>query len=158
MWCIIKMNKGIIIGVVLGSLALLAGGFFLASKPSSPSPAKGDIVSTNGLHWHPHLTIRTKDKQEKIPKNIGISSVHYPVHTHDSTGTLHLEFGGTVTKDEIKLKEFFKIWGKRFYRECIFDKCKGPEGKVKFFVNGKENKEFENYIMRDKDQIEILYE
>ena len=38
------------------------------------------------------------------------------------------------------------------------DKKNDQGGTVKMLVNGKENAEFENYLMKDGDKIEISYE
>ena len=87
--------------------------------------------------------------------------MHQEIHTHDQDakdGVIHMEMKGVVTKDETKLKNFFRVWGKEFSSTQIFDKKNGEEGKVKMMVNGKENIDFENYQMRDGDNIEIRYE
>lgn len=147
----------IIGGIALATVIILAGGISLISFQQSKEASipEGEVVSRGGIHWHPQLSIYIKGKQQEIPKNLGIGGVHQPVHTHDSSGTLHLEVQGLVTKDETKLGRFFQIWGKKFSSECAVDEC---GGKGTMLVNGKENKEFENYKMRDKDNIEIRYE
>ncbi len=81
------------------------------------------------------------------------------MHTHDTSGMLHWEvMQGPVKKEEVRLSTFFAVWGKKFDKDCIFEFCNGTEGKVKMFVNGKENTEFQNYLVNDKDKIEIRYE
>lgn len=109
------------------------------------------------LHIHPHLKIVIKGEEEPIPANIGIvsPSCFRPIHTHDASGTLHLEL---PRPREVKLGEFFLIWGRQFNSNQIFDHQNGAEGRVKMFINGQENTEFENYIMKDLDQILIMYE
>ncbi len=120
-----------------------------------------DIVSRNGLHWHPKLTIAIDGKEQEIPANIGIGAIHQEMHTHDEDakdGVVHMEMKGLVTKVETKLGNFFRIWGEEFSSTQIFNKNNGAEGTVKMTVNGKENTDFENYLMKDKDRIEIRYE
>jgi plastocyanin len=145
----------IILGVIVAAGGVLGGIIWLAADS-----AKSDdtIVARAGIHWHPELSISIKGKQIEIPEGIGLGAVEHSIHTHDTSGKLHLEFAGVVRKDDIRLKEFFKIWGKKFDSTCIFDSCNGKDGTVKFFVNGKENSEFENYVMHDGDKIEIRYE
>ncbi len=147
----------IIGGIALATIVILVGGVSLLSWQQSKetSVPKDQVVSRIGLHWHPKVTITIKGKKQEIPANLGISGIHQPVHTHDSSGTLHLEVSGLVTKDETKLGRFFQIWGKKFSSECLVDEC---GGKVTMLVNGKGNKDFENYLMKDKDNIEIRYE
>lgn len=109
------------------------------------------------MHIHPQLKIIIKGQEEIIPSNIGIVSpiCFRPIHTHDASGALHVEF---PRPRDVKLGEFFLIWGKQFNSNQIFDFQNGPEGQVKMLVNGQENTEFENYIMKDLDQILITYE
>ena len=80
------------------------------------------------------------------------------MHTHEADSVIHMEFSGLVREDDIRLGRFFEIWGKKFNRDCIFDKCNGPEGRLKMFVNQQPNYQFENHIMRDRDKIEIIFE
>lgn len=149
-----------LIGITLASLLILFAAVFLFSEKEEgvPSIQGEQTVATSGLHWHPKLEIFIKGVKQEIPEGVGLKPVEQPIHTHDASGTVHLEFPGVVKKDDLKIGQFFKIWGKEFSSNCIFDKCNGPEGKVKMTVNGKENQEFENYSMRDADGIEIRYE
>lgn len=150
-------SKVIIFGGILTVVVVAGISVFLSKDPSSDIP-EGEIISRTGIHWHPNLSIYIKDKQQEIPTNFGIGAVHLPIHTHDSSGTLHLEMNGVVTKDRIKVGSFFRLWGKEFSSTQIFDKKNGEEGVVKMTVNGRENKDFESYLMRDGDKIEIRYE
>ncbi|MDP3998652.1 MAG: hypothetical protein Q8P89_03485 [bacterium] len=147
----------IIVGIILATTLILVGAVFLFSGPQESIPEE-QIVTRSGLHWHPKLEIFIKGQKQDIPGSIGLTPVERPIHTHEADGVIHLEFPGLVKKDDLKLGQFFKIWGKEFNSNCIFDKCNGEEGKVKMTVNGQENQEFENYSMRDADQIEIRYE
>ena len=150
----------VFIGIGLATILILVGGVSLLSLQQSKeaSVPERQVVSRNGIHWHPRLTILIKGEKQEVSANIGIGGVHQPIHTHDTSGTLHLEVNGLVTKDEIELGRFFQIWGKEFNSTAILDKKNGSEGSVKMSVNGKENKDFENYLMKDKDNIEIRYE
>ena len=149
-----KLTQRVLVSVlIIGPLAGLI--WYAATRPPIP---ESDIVSRSGLHWHPELSIEIKGKKQEIPANIGIGAVHNPIHTHDNSGTIHLEMQGLVKKDDLRLSQFLKIWGKQFNANCLMDWCNGPEGNVKMFVNGQENTEFENYQMKDKDKIEIKYQ
>lgn len=153
-----KTETKFIVGIIIGSLIFIVGAYFLVSKSSKPPVPKEQIIAENGLHWHPTLSIYIKGEKQDIPKDIGIGAVHQPIHTHDETGTLHMEMQGLITKQDTRLGNFFKTWGKEFSSTQIFDKKNGPEGKVKMMVNGKENTDFANYLMKDGDKIEIRYE
>jgi|SRR3989339_738192 len=129
-------------------VSLLIGGliWYIATRPPTP---ESEIVSRNGLHWHTDLAIYVKGTKLDIPANIGIGAVHQPIHTHDEKDVIHLEFQGQVRKTDIALGQFFKNWDKDM---------RSFGANMEMTVNGKENIEFENYIMKDKDKIELHYE
>lgn len=155
----VNTETKIIGGIGLLTLAILVGGVFFLSKGENPSVPADQAIVNNGLHWHPKLGIYIKGEKQEIPANIGIAGqIHQEIHTHEKDGVIHMEMNGIVTKDETKLGNFFKIWGKEFNSIQIFDKKNDKERSVKMMVNGKENMEFENYLMKDGDQIEIKYE
>ena len=154
-------ERKVIGGIIFLTIAILIGGVFFLSKSSNSSIPSDQVVASNGLHWHPKLTIYIKGQKQEIPANIGIGATHQKIHTHDEDakdGVVHMEMQGVVTKDDTKLGNFFRIWGKEFSSTQIFDKKNGSDGNVKMTVNGKENTEFTNYQMKDGDQIEIKYE
>src|SRR3989344_1525375 len=107
------------------------------------------IISTNGLHWHPELEIYVNGEKQEVPQNIGLTGVHQPMHTHDDLPIIHLEFQGIVRKQDLVLGQFFKNWGKDM---------SSFGANMKMTVNGIENTELENYVMQDKDKIELRYE
>jgi len=160
----ISAETKVIGAISIFTVVILVGGVFLLSsqdKADSSIPQE-QVVSSSGLHWHPKLTITIKGQKQEIPTGIGLAgNIHQELHTHDEDakdGIIHMEMKGVVTKDETKLGNFFRIWGKDFNSTQIFDKKNGEEGKVKMIVNGKENMDFENYMMKDGDNIEIRYE
>lgn len=146
--------------VYTGIMLVVGSGVFAGWKWLSmqPQPKESKIIATRGIHWHVNLSIKILGEEQKIPAGIGLGVRELPIHTHETDGVIHLEFSGRVTEDNLRLGEFFKIWGRTFNKDCIFDKCSGSEGQVKMFVNGEQNFEFENYVMQDKDRIEIVYE
>ena len=140
-----RMTKIALIVIIVGG-SIGAFVWYLATRPPIP---EGEILSRNGLHWHPELAIFVKGEKQEIPVNLGIGAVHNPMHTHDSSGVIHLEFQGVVRKDDLKLGRFFEVWGKDFMELGLT---------VKMTVNGEENAELQNYIMKDGDKIELWYE
>ncbi len=144
--------------LIVALIAAPIGGliWFAATRPPIPET---DIVSKSGLHWHSQLSITIKGQKQEVSANIDVGGgVMGSTHTHDTSGQIHLEKQGLVTKTDINLAKLFKTWGKQFNSNCVFDSCDGAGGTVKMFVNGIENTEFENYQMKDKDKIEIKYE
>jgi hypothetical protein len=137
--------KNIIIIVVVAALLLLGSVWWSRSLSSDDST----VVSRNGIHWHPELEIYVRGKKVEIPHNVGLTGVHSPIHTHEDLPIIHLEFEGLVREDDVRLGRFFKVWGRDFMSF-------GTE--VRMTVNGRENTELENYIMRHEDKIELRYE
>lgn len=122
-----------------------------------------DVVARGGIHIHPRMNIIIRGERLEIPAGIGLSGSGSqgpvsPYHTHTINDSLHIEPQGLVTKEDIELERFFEAWGKDFNSECIFNNCNGPDGQLKMFVNGEENFDFENYLLQDGDNIEIIYE
>jgi len=149
------MKNGIIIGVVFVGLLLLMGWF---SRSAERNTDPGDIVSRDGLHTHALLQIFDHGTQIDIPSDIGLIGGHNPMHTHDPDGTIHMEYEGLVTKDDIKLGRFFEVWKKDFSSEKVLDFMNGENGTIQMFVNGEINNQFGDYEMQDGDTIEIRYE
>ena len=138
------MKITFIVIIVGGSIGAFV--WYLATRPPIP---EGEILAQNGLHWHPELAIFVKGEKQEIPANIGIGVTHNPVHTHDSSGVIHLEFPGLVRGDDVKLGRFFKVWDRDL---MTFGRS------VRMIVNGEENVELQNYRMKDGDKIELRYE
>jgi len=131
-------------------IAVIAGLVWLVA--SAPKTPEGDILSRSGFHWHPELAVYVKGVKQEIPPNLGIGAVHQPMHTHVEDapqGVIHLEFQGLVKKSDVTLGKFLQTWGKNINSFGT---------NVKMTVNGKENTEYENYLMQDKDKIELRYE
>lgn len=133
---------------VIGFILFFGGMIWWSKSLQENNP---DILSRNGFHWHPEVTIYVKGEKQEIPANIGIGAVHQPIHTHDDSnqGIVHMEFQGLVRKENATLGQFLKGWGKDI---------NSFGANVKMTVNGEENTELENYIMQDKDKIELRYE
>lgn len=122
---------------------------------------ENDIVSRDGLHWHPEITIYVKGVKQEIPQtgitNMDMSKLHalhkkmQMRHMHEGSneqGIIHLKFEGVVRKSDITLGQVFKKWNKGIH---------SYGANLKMTVNGRENTEYENYVMRDKDKIELRY-
>ncbi len=150
-----SLKRGIKIALVI---LVVGGGIIWLTRYAATQPPRleSDIITREGIHWHPELSIYIKGQSQEIPGSVGSPTI---MHTHDATGMLHVHPKiELVLKNDIKLGNFFTLWGKKFSSTCIFDSCNSSDGTVKMTVNGVENLEFENYVMQDKDKIEIRYE
>ncbi len=153
-------KKVLIIGGLV-TLSLLVGAIFLLTRSENLNVPEDQIVARTGLHWHPKVTVSIKGEKQEIPANLGLGAVHGNIHTHaqdNKEGVIHMEIQGVVTKEDTKLAHLFQVWGKDFSSTKLFDKTTGSEASVKMTVNGQENTEFENYLMKDGDTIEVKYE
>src|SRR3989344_9698776 len=140
------------------AVLLLIGGSLWSSSLHSGDL---DVISQNGIHWHPQLEIFVKGEKVDIPENIGIGPQYAgmptfdsgmrmtAMHTHEDMPAIHLEFPGLVREKDITLGNFFRIWG---------EGMRSFGSNVRMTVNGTENAEFENYVMHDGDRIELRYD
>ena len=154
--------------IVIIAVILVFGGFYLLLRNSSSNKNTSGIPQ-QPIHWHPKLRIFINEEEKPIPVGIGISigkGMDYeisgmrmsPTHTHESDGTIHLENNRPWQKPEtLTLGYFFKVWGKNFNSSCIFEYCNYANGRLTMTLNGKENFEFDKYMMHDKDEISIEY-
>lgn len=118
------MNKTIATGglVLLAAFGLL---FWSSSQGAARTYFNGTEVAclSNGhqsieTHIHPQLTIVVDEESEIIPANIGIvGSCMSEVHTHDSSGTIHIETDDRERLDGLNLSHFFAVWGENIERE-----------------------------------------
>jgi hypothetical protein len=104
----------------------------------------GDSLAT---HFHPHLTIMIGKKQQTIPTGIGILGAKgvLPIHTHDSSGILHVET--IVPNMTFRLQDFFAIWGQDFTPTDILGHHADAHHKIVMTVNGVQSKAFGNLVL-----------
>ncbi len=144
-------------GVILGSLALIAGlGFFGARPAKSIEDVTAACVQHRGIgiHIHARLTLRIDGQERTIPADIGVENPRCmrPLHTHDDSGTLHLEF---PTAQEVRLGQFFDVWGQPFTRTQVLDRKVGDGDVLRVTVNGQDTQELEGLILHDRDDVVI---
>jgi len=141
--------------IILGGVLILIGLLYVFARSGPNTPTEeGDVVARNGLHWHPTLTIYVDDIKEEIPPNVGLMGGHYPMHTHvedAGDGVLHFEFSGVVRTNDIRLKNFFNVWGGKDVQTAF-----GTLSRMT--VNGNENTEYGEYIVGEHDAIELFYD
>ncbi|XKT74916.1 MAG: hypothetical protein ACJKSS_02005 [Patescibacteria group bacterium UBA2103] len=138
------------VSAIIGITILLIGGVALLPK----SPAGGGDAVAAGLHWHPELQIFVDGEKQQIPANIGLGGGgHQPIHTHTEDvgqGVLHFEFGGVAYTGDLRLGNFFRIWGNKDIQTAF--------GVLEqMIVNGEESSEFGEYVVQSEDKIELHY-
>ena len=109
---------GIFVLVMAGST------IYALARPTSGQTATADrpidgIPCDQGeqpaVHFHAHLDIFAGGRQVTVPAGIGIPSSGlcvYWIHTHDTSGVIHIEVPAGRTVRSFTLGDFLAIWGK----------------------------------------------
>jgi len=152
-----KSSKVVLVWlIVLGVLGVLAWTFV---RP--PKAREGEILADNGVHWHIELSIFIDGAQVEVPANIGLKTpgIHPgQMHTHEPDNLIHAEKPGVVTSDDMRLKEFFRIWNRDFSSDTILGNKVNEEKSITFLVDGEESQDFEEYVLQDGARVEIRFE
>lgn len=98
-------------------------------------------------HFHATLTITVDGATEVIPANVGIiSGCMAEVHTHDTTGEIHIE--SSQPGKTFRLGDFFAVWSKTIDR---------PGYTLEMLVNGQLRTNGSDFVLRDDQRIELRY-
>jgi hypothetical protein len=147
----------IVIGAI--SILILGGIIGISYKQQKDFKPRTQCVQHSqslGMHIHPILHINVNGAPVTIPANIGITpACMMAIHTHDETGTIHLEYPQIV---EFKLGDFFANWGQPFSKEQIMENKLDDTHTLTMTVDGQPSDEFENLVMKDGQQIVINYD
>jgi hypothetical protein len=139
-------------------VAIIAFTIFVAMQAREQGMG-ADMVS----HIHPKLNILVNEEPLVIPTDIGITSSLYkdhsldrygmsgmaPLHTHDDTGTIHVE--SNVNRN-YTLGEFLKVWGG--LDDIVGN---GNNNIIKMSVDGRPVTDFNNHILKDGEQISLEF-
>jgi hypothetical protein len=94
-------------------------------------------LSDTVLHLHVRLFIYVDGEPVIVPADVGYSQqtqVFSPLHTHDETGTLHVE--SADPNFEGVLGQFMDVWGLYFTPTCLGDACNDGDRQLRVYVNG----------------------
>lgn len=151
-----------IIGFIILSFVVI---IILVFKSSSSSPSlktNRELALTcttdmaTQFHIHPHLAIFINGQKQEISVNIGIKpNCMNSLHTHDNSGIIHVE---SPEKRDFTLADFFAVWDKVYNKDQIFDYKVDDNHVIRQTVNGQDVQDYENTILKDKDEIIIYYE
>ena len=101
------------------------------------------------VHYHAHLDVSVDGQPVQVPADIGIAfengqpTAISPLHTHDTSGVIHVEAGENA---KFTLGQLFTEWGLRLDQECIGGMCQKDGKELRYFVNG---------VAYDGDPVEI---
>jgi len=125
--------------------ATTAAGRDLAPPWPAPADAAAGVraaglpmLSAEGTveHLHAHLDIQVNGQTVAVPADIGIDQAHNsisPLHTHDTTGVLHIE---SPVKRQFTLGELFSEWGVSLSADNIGSLRNTGDKAVRVYVNG----------------------
>jgi hypothetical protein len=89
------------------------------------------------VHYHAHLEILYRDQPASVPAQIGIpGNCLYWMHTHDTTGVIHIEAPKDSASRQFKLGEFFQVWGQPLSSKQVATFKTGPGEELKVWVDG----------------------
>ena len=156
----------VIVLVVIAGLT--TAGAYLAyqvdwSTPGETPPPLTEMCVQHtglGIHNHAHLAIEILGNPYAIPAYIGIvgdpatSTCYRPLHTHDASGTIHIELPGPRT---VYRRDFFAIWEQPFSRDRILSYSADATYEIVMSVGGVPSGAYENLIFLDGQQILIEY-
>lgn len=104
---------------------------------------------------HTTLRIVVGGAEIPIPPDIGADIYcERVIHTHDGSGTIHIEPNGPWT---FTLGDFFWTWDKPFSRRQMLDYRADAGHEIVMTVNGEPNTEFEKLVLQNKQAIVIEY-
>jgi hypothetical protein len=108
-------------------------------------------------HTHSWLHIYNEGKKVPVPANIGIdpaTSTISPLHTHDTTGIIHME----ADRDfDFTLGQLMAIWGVEFSKDQIGSLKASGENKLQVYLDGKVVSDPVNVVMPEKGNFVIGY-
>ncbi|MBI2633039.1 MAG: hypothetical protein HYW78_01460 [Parcubacteria group bacterium] len=108
------------------------------------------------FHIHPSLRISINGVEQVIPADIGVSfACMRPLHTHEADGVIHIE---SAEKRDFTLGDFFAVWDKPFDHSRIFDSIVDATHTLRVFSNDVESQDYEDTVLKDKQQIRVVYE
>ena len=136
---------------------MIAGFFVYGVLTAEPPYTQGQV------HWHSKVDIEICGKKIDLPR-IPYGQGHLGsavLHTHDDN-VAHIE-GQIIKKEDASLGKFMDLIGVKFLETQIFDKkngdeCEGIPGSLKMFVNGERSDEFRNHVLKDGEEIKIVFE
>jgi hypothetical protein len=92
-------------------------------------------VEGTAVHIHQHLDLFVDGHEVPVPALVGIDPAvgFAPLHTHDSSGVVHVE---SPTVRTYTLGDFFAVWGVRFTPGCLGGYCTSGDRRLRVYVNG----------------------
>lgn len=152
----------IIAALALAVISLIYFAIVQGQTPANAAYPVTDGVSCDSLehsdfHIHVHLSIYIDGQLSTLPAQVGIApdnSCLYWLHTHDSTGVIHIEAPSGFS---ITFKNFLDIWSAHFQQLGYPSQLSDPTS-WQVFVNGKPfSRNFQMIPLKSHTLITLLY-
>ena len=166
-----KSNTGYVVLSVLGVAICIL--FLLMSQSTPELNAQESIANKTSnkiiMHIHANLSVTVNGKSLIVPNGIGINSSLWkdhsldrfgtgqnanifglitpamsPLHTHDSSGTIHVE---STEYRNYTLGQFLNIWGIPL-----------QGSKINLLTDGNSTENYDNYILKDGEKMILKIE
>lgn len=166
-----KSNTGYVVLTVLGVAICIL--FLLMSQSTPELNAQESIANKTSnkiiMHIHANLSVTVNGKSLIVPNGIGINSSLWkdhsldrfgtgqnanifglitpamsPLHTHDSSGTIHVE---STEYRNYTLGQFLNIWGIPL-----------QGSKINLLTDGNSTENYDNYILKDGEKMILKIE
>jgi len=106
-----------------------------ARKVANVSCDSGEQLS---VHYHAHLSIVYQGNEVNVPGNIGIeANCFYWIHTHDTTGVIHIEAPKAQANHTFTLGDFFNVWNQPLSKKQVANFTISGDTKLVVYIDGK---------------------
>jgi hypothetical protein len=108
-------------------------------------------------HIHQNLQVYIDGHLEPVPTGLGAisSSSLAEIHTHDSSGTIHVEAGATRNYN---LQDVFDVWGVLFTKDQIGEYKVDENNKIRIYVDGQQfGSDPTKISLKDQEVIVVTY-
>ena len=146
----------------VGGLAAIVVMISIVMIPKNEFSNPKEPYSKGQVHWHATLKVFVCGEEKLMPAPVGEHHLGLPLlHTH-ADRLIHIE-GTILNPEEITLGKYMGVIGQNFKDDELLDKkngdlCNDQPGKVKLLVNGKENDQLTQHVIKDGDDYILRFE
>ena len=116
-----------------------------------------DQLEQTAVHYHALVYIYINGQQVQIPQGVGIasdSSCYYWMHTHDTTGVVHME---APSGRDFTLGNFLDIWSTKFTQLGYRNELSSAAGWTVYIGSQKYNGDFHNIVLKSHMIVTLAY-
>jgi hypothetical protein len=130
-----------------------------SGAPNGPpvGPIRCDTGEQLAVHYHAHVEILHQGTPVTVPAQIGIpGTCFYWMHTHDTSGIVHIEAPRESASSQFTLGQFFAVWGQPLSSKQVATLTVAPGEQVKAWVNGQPyTGDLSKIVLKSHEQVVI---